>query len=129
MMDRIPGRRSERHMCSGFVLWMSLVGAIVLVRPVQAAEGGNPFPEAPPAALGVDPANLQYICDEIQKWVDAKEVVGAEVHIIKDRKTILHKSFGLKDQERNLPMVNDTIFCVRSMTKPVVGTVIQKFVD
>ncbi len=112
-----------------FIQWMLFLGALSLAIPAMALDGGaNPFPDAPPASLGVDPANLQYICDEIQKWVDAKEVVGAEVHIIKERRTILHKSFGMKDQERNLPMVNDTIFCVRSMTKPVVGTVVQEFI-
>jgi CubicO group peptidase (beta-lactamase class C family) len=67
--------------------------------------------------------------EQIQKWVDDKEVVGAEVHIIKNRRTVLHKSFGDKDKERHVPMVNDTIFCVRSMTKPVVGTAIQILID
>lgn len=50
--------------------------------------------------------------------------MGAELLIIKKKKTILHKAFGWMNLENEIPMKINTIFNIRSMTKPFVGTTI-----
>ncbi len=57
------------------------------------------------------------------------DVVGAELLVIKDRHTVLHDAFGWRDREAGIPMETDTLFNIRSMTKPITGAAIQLLVD
>lgn len=115
----------------------ALIAAILAAALVASAfssradspASADPFPAASPESVGVSAADLQSICGQIQKWVDDEDAVGAEIHIIKNRRTVLHKGFGWMDRENKVPMKPDSIFCVRSMTKPVVGAAIQILVD
>src|SRR6185503_11588162 len=94
-----------------------------------AADAADPFPPASPESVGLTTSHLQAIVKQIRDWVDDDQAVGAEIHIIKNRKTVLHETAGWMDRENKVAMKPDTIFCVRSMTKPVVGAAIQILVD
>lgn len=74
-------------------------------------------------------AELARITSEVRTWVDEKDVVGAEFMILKDRKVVLHEAVGWMDAEDKVPMAKGSIFCVRSMTKPLVGTAVQMLID
>lgn len=56
-------------------------------------------------------------------------MVGAELLVIKNRRTVLHEAFGWKDWETEEEMEPNTLFNIRSMTKPLVGTAIQLLVE
>ena len=58
----------------------------------------------------------------VKEWFDNKDIVGAVLMVIKDRKPVLHRAIGWRDREREKPMESDTICRMRSMTKPFVGT-------
>lgn len=88
-----------------------------------------PFPRASAEQVGLAPASLRELSDAVRLIVDQDEVVGVELLVIKDHKTVLHEVFGFKDRESKTPMAPDTIFCVRSMTKPLAGTAIQMLAD
>src|SRR5262245_66208567 len=87
------------------------------------------FPRAEPASVGLDAKSLENLVAHVQRWVDDGDVVGAEVLIVKNRKTVLDACVGLKDLERGLPVVPGTICCIRSMSKPLTGTAIQMLAD
>ena len=57
------------------------------------------------------------------------EAVGAEVLVIERRQVVLNEAFGWSDLDRRTPLKPNTIVCVRSMTKPLVGTAIQMLID
>ncbi len=80
------------------------------------------FPPARPADVGLDSGKVARFARGIERWVDDGDVVGAAVAIIKGRRCVLHHVAGWRDRERKLPMERDTIFRIRSMTKPLVGT-------
>ena len=80
------------------------------------------FPYAKPEELGLSNAALDGLADEVAQWVANGEVVGAEIMIVKDRKIVLHEAIGWSDRERGLPMQRNSIFRMRSMTKPFIGT-------
>ncbi|GJM23301.1 MAG: hypothetical protein DHS20C15_32160 [Planctomycetota bacterium] len=103
--------------------------ALVVLSPFLAAQGEPAFPAAQPAEHGVDPEVLQLLADEVQRYVDTDALVGAELHIIKDRRTLLHQAFGFADREEQRALEVDSVFCVRSMTKPLGGTAIQMLLD
>jgi hypothetical protein len=52
------------------------------------------FPYEEPIEVGVDPAKLETISDEILKWVRNGDLVGGELLILKGENTILHETYG-----------------------------------
>jgi CubicO group peptidase (beta-lactamase class C family) len=101
--------------------------------PAASIAPDDAFPAAAPADVGLDPAALERICALVQTFVDEQAIVGAELVVIKKRRTVLRRTFG---SERAGPGVSTSeplaprgIFCVRSMTKPVCGTAIEMLVD
>ncbi|MCP4728155.1 MAG: beta-lactamase family protein [bacterium] len=65
---------------------------------------------------------IEKIRGAIQDWVTSDEIVGAEVLILKSGEPILHETFGMRDMEREIPVAENTICRIRSMTKPFIGT-------
>ena len=87
------------------------------------------FPNAEPESVGMSTAALHALDDAVKSYIEHEDAVGAELMIIKNRKTVWHTVHGLRDNQTKAPMEKDGIFCVRSMTKPVVGTAIQMLID
>lgn len=87
------------------------------------------FPTAVPESVGVSSSALGELGAQIKGYVDQDDIVGAELLIIKDRKTVLHEAAGWKDRDDGVGMERGTIFNVRSMTKPIVGTAIQLLIQ
>jgi CubicO group peptidase (beta-lactamase class C family) len=65
----------------------------------------------------------------VRELVEDDEAVGAEVLLLYNRRVILHEAYGWADLDRKIPLTRDTMACVRSMTKPLVGTAILMLVD
>ncbi len=89
----------------------------------------TPFPRAEPESVGCSTAKLTAAVQQIRDWVDSGDAVGAEILVVKDRKTILHEAIGWKNREDKVPMERNTICRIRSMTKPFVGTAILMLAD
>lgn len=77
----------------------------------------------------IPPRALRLLAEHVQGLVDDEEIVGGELLVIKDRSTVYREAFGWKDREAKQPLEVDAIYCVRSMTKPLVGTAIQMLID
>jgi CubicO group peptidase (beta-lactamase class C family) len=103
--------------------WLSLTGGSA------AAEDKASFPVATPESQGVPAAAVRQLADEVEGYVKAGTIVGCELLVIKNRKTILHEVFGVRDREAKLQMERDTIFNIRSMTKPLTGVAVQMLAD
>ncbi len=106
-------------------MWLSVLVSIALgvVAPAQD------FPAASPSDVGMDAVQLEELASFVKGLTDKGEVVGAELLVIKNDKTVLQRAFGWKDQGEKVAMEPNTIFCVRSMTKPVVGTAVEMLID
>ena len=95
----------------------------------QSACDEDPFPAATPASQGIPAVALARLADLVDGFVEADEIVGAELLIIKNRRTVMHEVFGHDDRGRDRLMVKNTIFSIRSMTKPLAGAVAQMLID
>jgi len=62
---------------------------------------------------------LERIDDAINAEIAAGKIPGAVALIVKDGRTVYHKSFGHADMASQTPMQNDSIFRIASMTKAV----------
>ncbi len=87
------------------------------------------FPEADPESVGIPAKAIALLTAHVQGLIDNDEIVGGELLVIKNRRTVLHQAFGWKDRDAQQPLEVDSLFCVRSMTKPLVGTAIQMLID
>ena len=65
----------------------------------------------------------------MQGFVDDREIVGGELLVIQHGRTVLHQAYGWNDLEGGVPIRTDSVFCVRSMTKPLIGTAVLMLVD
>ncbi len=106
-----------------------LMGIPLFFADMAAAQDRLAFAAAKPEAVGLKAENFQAIADEVAGYVKAGTIVGAELLIIKNRKTILHEVYGDRDREEKRPMERNTLFNIRSMTKPLTGVAVQMLID
>ncbi|MCX7363230.1 MAG: serine hydrolase [Alphaproteobacteria bacterium] len=91
--------------------------AVVVALPV-AAQG---IPKAQsPEEVGFLSTRLKRLSDRINEGVKNNELPGAVVLIARNGKIVMFDSFGFRDKDAKVPMTNDTIFRIASMTKPIV---------
>jgi CubicO group peptidase (beta-lactamase class C family) len=84
---------------------------------------------AAPAQEPASPTTLIKLDTIVQDLVDSEQIVGAELLIVQGGKTLLHDVYGWRDIDEELPMELNSVFCVRSMTKPFIGASIMMLVQ
>ena len=104
------------------VCFLMLAGAAGLAQ-------SGPLPQASPEEVGLSPERLGRVDAAMQKAVDSGELPGAVVFIARDGQLAYAKSFGWQDREKKIPMSNDSIFRLYSMTKPVVSVAAMILVE
>ncbi len=73
----------------------------------------------PPDAIGFSSIRLERISSMLQGYVDRNDLAGIIAAVSRRGKTAYYEKFGWMDKEANLPMHDDTLFEIASMTKPV----------
>jgi CubicO group peptidase (beta-lactamase class C family) len=106
-----------------------IICALAQIGPAAPAVAGPDFPAATPESQGVPAEAIEALEAAVQGYIDKDHAVGAELLIIKNRKTILHEGFGLRDRASEAPMQPNTIFNIRSQTKALTGAAIQILID
>ncbi|MDE5819218.1 MAG: beta-lactamase family protein [Lachnospiraceae bacterium] len=56
----------------------------------------------------------------IRSEIGRDNLAGANLLLLKDGRTLHRASYGMADKEKQIPMTDDTIFRIFSMTKPVI---------
>ena len=64
----------------------------------------------------------------IQSIMQSNPVVGLSVAVVKNNKVIYNHSFGFKDVEKQLPLTNQSIFRIASISKSFTTTAIMQLV-
>jgi len=71
-----------------------------------------------PEAVKIDSKYLQHLIDSVaEKGIEAKAFPGCQVLIAKEGKVILNKSYGFLTYEKTLPVQNDVLYDLASITK------------
>jgi len=111
---------------------MSVVSlALGLLAPLSAAaqEPAAPFPAAAPEDHGLSWEGLEELAELVERLAFADKVVGAELLVIRNGRSLLHRTAGWADREAERRMAPGTVFNIRSMTKPLVGAAAQILID
>jgi CubicO group peptidase (beta-lactamase class C family) len=74
-----------------------------------------------PETEGFSSERLTQIDANIIQWIKTEQLNGATAIILRNGKIVYHKSFGFANKEQNIPMSNDNIFRIASMTKPIIS--------
>ena len=80
---------------------------------------------ATPESVGMDAARLERITTAMQDLVDAGRLAGAVTMAARDNKVVHLASVGYRDRESGAAMMDDTLFRIYSMTKPVTGVALM----
>ncbi|MCW0215766.1 MAG: beta-lactamase family protein [Pseudonocardia sp.] len=75
--------------------------------------------EAEAAEVGMDAARLGRIDPHFQRYVDDGKLAGYSLAIARRGKIVHLGQYGLRDVEADLPVTDDTIWRIYSMTKPI----------
>lgn len=116
------------RVCPRILVWIAAVWFCPMSLSAAAEEKPS-FPAATPESQGVSTAAVRRLADEVEAYVKNGTIVGGELLVIKNRKTILHEVYGERDRDDKRPMERGTIFNIRSMTKPLTGVAVQMLAD
>ena len=93
------------------------------------SQSKSEFPIVKPESVGIESRKLDTISDALKQWYVNGEIVGGEILIIKNQKTVLHETVGYRDREDKKTFEKNTICRIRSMTKPFIGTAILLLIE
>ncbi|MFH2110574.1 MAG: serine hydrolase domain-containing protein [Candidatus Bathyarchaeota archaeon] len=96
---------------------------------ISSTTGVLEFPYASPESQGLSSETLAKLAETVRDYLDEETIVGAELLVIKNRNIVLHEVVGWKDRENEIPMEKNSLFNIRSMTKPVTGAAVQILID
>jgi CubicO group peptidase (beta-lactamase class C family) len=83
-----------------------------------------------PAGAGLDERRLERITEHLQRrYIDAGRIAGCQVAVARHGHLGYFRSFGFRDLERSLPVTDDTIWRIYSMTKPVTGVALMSLYE
>jgi CubicO group peptidase (beta-lactamase class C family) len=87
------------------------------------------FSYATPESQGMSADALEELADIVSTYLDEGRIVGAELMVLKNRYIVMHEVFGWRDRESDVSMEKNTLFNIRSMTKPITGAAAQLLID
>lgn len=99
---------------------LAACAALAVTVALPAAAQGIPMAQSP-EEVGFVSSRLKRLSDRIEEGVKNNELPGAVVLIARNGRLVMFDSFGWRDKDAKVPMTNDTIFRIASMTKPIVS--------
>src|SRR3984957_5095871 len=114
----MTARKAIRSLISGALL------AIVAIPP-GLREGTFDLP----AGAHFNQQKLQRVGDYLREQVANGKIPGAILQIRQHDKTVYHEFFGVRDVVTKLPMTDDTIFRLFSMSKPITSVAAMMLID
>ncbi len=83
-----------------------------------------------PAGAGLAESQLDRITEHLQhRYIDAGRIAGCQVAVARHGQVGYFRSFGCRDLERALPVEEDTIWRIYSMTKPITGVALMSLYE
>jgi CubicO group peptidase (beta-lactamase class C family) len=121
----------RRHCASLFGRRWVLAGSVVftfwaLLFQALFAAG---LPQGDPQAAGFSQKRLGRIETAIRDAVEKKHISGAAAVVAKDGRIVYRANVGQRDIENRLPITDDTIYRIASMTKPITSVAVMMLVE
>src|ERR1700710_235234 len=88
-----------------------------------------PLPEASPQSLGLSPTRLARMSDAFKREIDKGTIPGVTVMVARRGQIGWFEALGAQNPAESAPTTRDSIFCIYSMTKPIVSIGIMQLVE
>jgi CubicO group peptidase (beta-lactamase class C family) len=111
------------------IIGIGVVNEITESEQPQGPDEEAEFSYASPASQGLSNESVAELTEIVRGYFEDEQIVGAELVVIKNRRIVLHEVVGWKDRENEVPMERNSLFNIRSMTKPLTGAAIQILID
>ena len=111
----------------GLVLRSVACGGLLTMAAASSASAEGIFDLPPGAHFNLK--KLERVGDYLRDRIEQGKIPGAIVLIQQHGKTVYHEHFGVRDVATKLPMTDDTIFRLFSMSKPITSVVAMMLVD
>jgi CubicO group peptidase (beta-lactamase class C family) len=98
------------------------VCALLVLAPAAFAKD---LPTTNPKREGMSPERLERIGAHMNTQVDKGIMVGGLGMIARNGKIVYQQNWGMSDREASIPMTQDKIFRIYSMTKPITGVALM----
>ena len=83
-----------------------------------------------PDAAGMSEDRLERITEHFgPNYVDTGKIAGCQITVVRGGHVAYHRSLGLMDRERGVPMADDAIFRIYSMTKPIASVALMQLYE
>src|SRR5690242_11263999 len=106
---------------------LALIAVFSLIAP-HPAPGGE-WPRAEPEAVGLSAGKAEELKPALQGLVAEGKIPGGVAMVVRHGKVAAVATFGYRDLTSKVPMTEDTIFAVASMTKPVTCVAVMTLVE
>lgn len=86
--------------------------------------------KANPDAAGLNPAQLERIGQHLHsRYIEPGKLAGCQTLIARGGTVGYYETLGVADRERGLPIADDTIWRIYSMTKPITGVALMSLYE
>jgi len=118
----------KRTMIAGFALTAMFVAACTAENKspptTSVLTDSSEIAPGAPQSTQLSKEALQALGEEIAGWVESGDPIGAEILVAQHGNTVFHEVYGWDDREEERLLARNSIFRLRSMTKPIVGTAV-----
>lgn len=104
---------------------LALVFAVCALLVLAPAASARDLRTANPNKEGFSPERLERIGAHMNTQVDKGIMVGGLGMIARNGKVVYQQNWGMSDREARIPMTQDKIFRIYSMTKPITGVALR----
>ncbi len=86
--------------------------------------------EVDPDKAGMSEARLERVTERFAThYVEPGRIAGCQITVARGGHVAYHRSLGLADREQGIPIAEDTIFRIYSMTKPVASVALMQLYE
>ena len=85
--------------------------------------------EVTPDAAGMDPKRLRTLDEHFERYVDDGRLPGFHLVVSRHGKVAHQHRYGMRDVEGSLPIEDDTMYRIYSMTKPITSVALMMLVE
>jgi CubicO group peptidase (beta-lactamase class C family) len=98
-----------------------MAATLVAAYLFQALVSAAPLEVTRAEDVGMSSQRLAYLKSYFQGLVDDEQAGGFQILVSRRGKVVMYESVGLANVEENIPVTDETLFRIYSMTKPVMG--------
>ena len=101
-----------------------------MLLPSTLAAPASGLPVAKPEEVGMSSARFQLISSTLRQYVDAGQIAGLVAGVSRHGKVVYLESMGLQQTDApDSKMRDDSIFQIRSMSKPIASLAVMQLVE